>query len=323
MHLDERRHDPARWAPGVAVPVALLAAGCGDNASVASGTPRPATPVVSPSSMAPTPSASATTPTPSALPSGAPSAFPLPTASPPPLPSGTFLGRIAARPEAAIRSGPGSDMPVVGGEPAGVAELFDGWFRRGDDPPVADVQTGVLEAWSQDWFRLADGRGWIHGAQVEGFQPDAMPQAAWTPPAVRDVPIPEPGRRRIVVSVTRQHLWAFDGSRVVIDTVIGTGRPELPTLHGTYKVFYKASPFRMASDWPRSSPYWYEPAWVEYVMEFISGGYFIHDAPWRTRWGPGANLTAGSHGCVNVPTPVMAAFYRWTALGDEVVVQAS
>jgi lipoprotein-anchoring transpeptidase ErfK/SrfK len=212
-------------------------------------------------------------------------------------------------------------MPVVGQDPVGTPEVFDGWYRRGDDTPMPDFRSGVLEPWSQDWFRLAGGRGWVHSAQVAGFQPDDMRPVRWTAPPVRDVPIPEQGAHRIVVSIVRQHLWAFDGARLVVDTAIGTGRDELPTPTGTYRIFYKTSPFYMASDWPRSSPYWYEPAWVQYVMEFIAGGYFIHDAPWRTRWGPGANLVAGSHGCVNVPTSVMPDLYRWTALGDEVVVQ--
>lgn len=212
-------------------------------------------------------------------------------------------------------------MAVVGEEPFGTTDRFDGWFRRGDDPPAADYRTGALETWSQDWFRLADGRGWIHSSQVNGFQPPGMGQVAWTPPPVRDVPMPPAATHRIVVSIRRQHLWVFNGSRLIVDTVIGTGRPELPTLLGTYHVFYKTSPFHMVSPWPYGSPYWYAPVWVKDVMEFIPGGYFIHDAPWRTRWGPGANLVAGSHGCVNVPLEVMERLYAWTAIGDEVVVQ--
>jgi hypothetical protein len=212
-------------------------------------------------------------------------------------------------------------MALLGEDAAGTTELFDGWYRRGDDPPLADFQSGALESWSQDWYRLADGRGWMHSSSLRGFPPPSLPQVAWTAPPVRDVPIPAAGRHRIVISVLRQHLWAFDGPHLVLDSAIGTGRPELPTLLGTYHVFYKTSPYRMVSPWPYGSPYWYASAWVQYVMEFIEGGYFIHDAPWRTRWGPGANLAAGSHGCVNVPLPVMSALYHWTNGGDEVIVQ--
>jgi len=264
-----------------------------------------------------TPLPAATAPTPSAVPTAQPT--PIPTSTP--LPPGTFVAVVAATPAAPVRSGPGSDFAAVAQEAAGTRELFDGWYRRSDDPPVADFQSGALETWSQDWYRLAGGRGWIHSSYVRGFPPTGMAQASWTAPPVRDVPVPPQGTHRIVISIDRQHLWAFDGAQLVVDTVVGTGRPELPTLLGTYHVFYKASPFHMVSSWPYGSPYWYASEWVQDVMEFIDGGYFIHDAPWRTRWGPGANLVAGSHGCVNVPMPVMEQLYRWTNLNDEVVVQ--
>ena len=303
------------WAAAMvaaAISASALTA-CGGVSRTGQRTPAPAA-TASPTATVPAASA---TPSPSPAPA---SPSPRPTATP--LPPGTFEATVAVRPTAQIRSGPGTDMAVVGQEPAGVADLFNGWYRRGDDPPVADYRSGALESWSQDWYRLADGRGWIHSSYVHGFPPAGMAEVAWTVPPPRDVPIPPAGSHRIVISILRQHLWAFDGSRLVVDTVIGTGRPELPTLLGTYRVFYKTAPYRMVSSWPYGSPYWYAPAWVEYVMEFIDGGYFIHDAPWRTRWGPGANLAAGSHGCVNVPMPVMAELYRWTQLGDQVVVEA-
>lgn len=310
------RHRMRLWA-GAAALLALSA--CGGSPVGTGSTPTPApSPAVSPTATAPPATPSQLPPSPSATPAPA---TPRPTATP--LPPGTFQATVAVRPTAPIRSGPGTDMAVVGQEPAGTTDLFDGWFRRGDDPPVADFKSGALETWSQDWYRLAGGRGWIHSSHLQGFPPAAMAQVAWTPPPPRNVPAPPAGRHRIVISILRQHLWAFDGSTLVADTVIGTGRPELPTLVGTYHVFYKTTPYRMVSSWPYGSPYWYAPAWVDYVMEFIDDGYFIHDAPWRTRWGPGANLAAGSHGCVNVPLAVMTQLYRWTALGDEVVVQAS
>lgn len=289
----------------VLLPAVLVACGQSAPGPGLSPTPSPA-PTATP---APTPTPATPPPTPTARP------------TPTPLPPGTFQATVALLPGAPIRSGPGTDMATVGQDPAGTVELFDGWYRRGDDPPVADFKSGALETWSQDWYRLADRRGWMHSSYLAGFPPASMAQVAWTPPPVRDVPIPPAGVHRIVVSIERQHLWAFDGPQLVFDTVIGTGRPELPTLLGTYHVFYKTSPYTMISSWPYGSPYWYAPARVEYVMEFIDDGYFIHDAPWRTRWGPGANLEAGSHGCVNVPLGVMTPLYRWTRLGDEVVVQ--
>lgn len=283
------------------------------------GSDRPSAPPSSPPSMSPIPTP---TPTPSPTPPASPDASPVPTASPTPLPLGSFPATVAVRPGAVIRSGPGTDMALVGQEPFGTVDLFDGWFRRGDDPPVPDFETGALETWSQDWYHLADGRGWIHSAHVRGFEPPGMAQVVWAPPPVRDVAVPPSGTHRIIISLDRQHLWAFDGAELVHETVIGTGRPGLDTPQGKYHILSATAPFRMVSPWPYGSPYWYASVWVEHTLGFAPGGYFIHDASWRTRWGPGADVAAGSHGCVNVPQAVMAQLYGWAAIGDEVVVQA-
>jgi len=55
-------------------------------------------------------------------------------------------------------------------------------------------------------------------------------------------------------------------------------------------------------------------------MLFRSGGYFIHDAPWRSWYGPGSNYGDGTHGCVNVPYSQMSFLWGWTTIGTTVVV---
>jgi len=127
--------------------------------------------------------------------------------------------------------------------------------------------------------------------------------------------------REILVSISKQHLWAYDHRRLVVDAVVVTGRPELPTPTGTFRVFAKRSPYRFVSPWPKGSPYYYDPLWSNYAMEFADGGYFIHDAPWRTDWGPGADQRDGSHGCVNVQSGPMSTLYAWARLGDLVIVE--
>jgi hypothetical protein len=133
----------------------------------------------------------------------------------------------------------------------------------------------------------------------------------------------QPRGRKIVVSLSLQHLWAYnlDGT-LFLQTDVATGRPELPTPTGDYHIFKKQAPFQFISPWPTWSPFWYPSAWVSYAMEFIDGGYYLHDAPWRTWYGPGAEFgSTGTHGCVNVPLTPMGALYSWAQIGDEVVVQ--
>jgi len=125
----------------------------------------------------------------------------------------------------------------------------------------------------------------------------------------------------IVISLSRQLLTAFQDGSVVLTTYVATGRPALPTPPGTYQIFHKQTPYTMISPWPTSSPYWYPTSRVSMVMEFLAGGYFIHDAPWRTWYGPGSNLYNGTHGCVNVPFSSMQFLYGWAPMGTTVVVQ--
>jgi len=58
-------------------------------------------------------------------------------------------------------------------------------------------------------------------------------------------------------------------------------------------------------------------------MEFASGGYFIHDAPWEPsgEYGPGSENSSGaSHGCVHIQTPTMQWVYQWTPIGTPVII---
>ncbi|HXM53130.1 MAG TPA: L,D-transpeptidase, partial [Candidatus Binatus sp.] len=125
----------------------------------------------------------------------------------------------------------------------------------------------------------------------------------------------------IVVSLSRQVLTAYQDGAVVLTTFVATGRPQLPTPPGVYSIFHRYSPYKMISPWPYGSPWWYPPSWTSFAMEFIGGGYFIHDAPWRSWYGPGANLYNGTHGCVNVPYSSMATLWNWAPIGTTVVVQ--
>ena len=110
---------------------------------------------------------------------------------------------------------------------------------------------------------------------------------------------------------------------VVKATPVTTGRPLLRTPSGTFSIFNKQSPFEFISPWPPSSPFYYYPSWTSWVMEFASGGYFIHDAPWEPAnlYGPGSEDSSGaSHGCIHVPHDVMQWLYGWTPMGTPVII---
>jgi len=97
-----------------------------------------------------------------------PSPSPSPTSAPVPV---TFAGTITSSPGALVRFGPGPDMPAMDVDQAGRSEVFDGWLGN--------------------WLHLADGRGWVSSASVNGSPPAGDRATSWTPPA--SLPSPTAG----------------------------------------------------------------------------------------------------------------------------------
>ena len=135
--------------------------------------------------------------------------------------------------------------------------------------------------------------------------------------------------KEIVVSLSRQWLWAYQNGRLVFNSAVMTGRPALPTPTGTYHVFSKFHPTWFYSPWPPGSPYWYPPTFINYALQWRTGGFFLHDSWWHTVYGPGTNewhydprygWQWGTHGCVAMPLSSAAWLYNWAPIGTTVQV---
>jgi len=127
----------------------------------------------------------------------------------------------------------------------------------------------------------------------------------------------------IVVSVTQERLVALQDGVIVQNTLITSGRPSLPTVLGTFHIFFKSSPYHMCTppQW-RGTSLDYGCVNEQWAMEFESSGYFIHDAYWRSQFGPGTDTqSGGTHGCVNVPNGSMAWLYNWAPIGTPVITK--
>ena len=134
--------------------------------------------------------------------------------------------------------------------------------------------------------------------------------------------------KAIMVSLQEQALRAYQDGRMVLYTLVTTGRPELPTVTGHYAIYEKVTPFQFNSPWPQGSKFYYPPTWIKYWMPFYSG-YGLHDAWWRAHYGPGTNIggdgpnssePVGTHGCVNIPFQNTVWLWNWAPVGTPVVV---
>jgi lipoprotein-anchoring transpeptidase ErfK/SrfK len=133
--------------------------------------------------------------------------------------------------------------------------------------------------------------------------------------------------KALTISLKEQTIRAYSHGQQVWWSYVTTGRPGLETDPGNFKVYWKVSPWTMHSPWPKGSPYWYPDSPVSMVMWF-NGGAGMHDAPWRSVFGPGTNFrhydptgyNTGTHGCVNVPYRNMLWLWNWTPTGAPVIV---
>lgn len=135
--------------------------------------------------------------------------------------------------------------------------------------------------------------------------------------------------KMVVVSTEAQFARVYQNGQEIYNTVVTTGGPELPTDHGVFHIYEKVSPFTFQSPWPPGSPFYYPPTPVTYWMPF-DGGEGLHDAWWRSNFGPGSNLAPtnlgdgnvilGTHGCVNLPADAASFIWNWSDIGTTVIV---
>lgn len=214
-------------------------------------------------------------------------------------------------------------------------------------PPVRAL-TAILQARSDAYAAMSLARLTVTVAQRDNIDPgndtaqlDALqPQldAAGTIPAFQDLgtriaAVVAPLRAQIAkaevgigkviyISLTDQALTAYQDGIPLLKTLVTTGRPALPTPTGDFAVVRKNSPWRMVSEYPPGSIGYYPPSWVQWVLWFTNDGYGIHDAPWRSTYGPGTEQY-GSHGCVNVPAASMQQLYSWADVGTRVMIRTA
>jgi lipoprotein-anchoring transpeptidase ErfK/SrfK len=127
----------------------------------------------------------------------------------------------------------------------------------------------------------------------------------------------------IVVHLATESMFVYQDGCPILQTLVTSGRPGLRTDRGDFHIFKKSSPYKFVSPWPPGSPFWYHSAWVNWAMEIVGDGTFLHDAPWQPAgtFGPGSeNGPYASHGCIHVPTPVMSWLFGWAPIGTEVIV---
>lgn len=115
--------------------------------------------------------------------------------------------------------------------------------------------------------------------------------------------------KHIYVDLTNQRLYAYEGTTLIMNTLISSGRWN-PTPTGDFHIWVWLRATRMTGG---SGADYYDLPNVPYTMYFYneqvqkSWGYSLHGAYWHHNFGHPM-----SHGCVNMQIPDAEKIYNWT-----------
>lgn len=132
--------------------------------------------------------------------------------------------------------------------------------------------------------------------------------------------------QKIVVSISRQHMWACQDSKSIYNTPVITGMTQYDdsTPLGSYAIYAKLTDQTLKGCDP--SGCWSDPVsyWLPYQQ--ASGGTVgFHDASWRQPADFGhiaPSSGKGSHGCVEMPTAAAKWLYGWARVGTSVTIES-
>ena len=125
------------------------------------------------------------------------------------------------------------------------------------------------------------------------------------------------GKTYIEVDLARQKLWYYKDGVLQLETNVVTGNPTkgngTPT--GTDRIWSRERDRYLTGETYRSKvSYWAPINW---------SGVGLHDASWRSSFGGNIYKSGGSHGCINIPVPVMKNLFPQTFTGMPVIVYNS
>jgi LysM repeat protein len=123
---------------------------------------------------------------------------------------------------------------------------------------------------------------------------------------------------RLVVSISQQHCWLYQGEAVVGSWACSTGRRGWPTLPGTFKVQSKlASAY--GSTWNIMMPYWLGIYWAGSTENGI------HGLPWNATTGArtwdGLVGTRITYGCVMLDDAAAELVWNMAYIGMPVIIE--
>ena len=208
-------------------------------------------------------------------------------------------------------------------------------YEYGPDGVAGWVQDELSSAKTVADYQQAVEDANIFLANFQAYQANVGDSTPWNSVHQTDLQLMQQyhtlNQKVVVISLSEETMRIYNNGKLVKAFHVTTGRPEKPSLPGSWMVESKQAPTIFKSDEPVGSAYWYPDTPINYAMLYHSGGYFLHDSWWRADYGPNTQFPHydssgdsfsfdGSHGCVNISTDNAAWLYRYVDLNTHVIL---
>lgn len=230
---------------------------------------------------------------------------------------GAFLQRVQVRLNAALTSLSNSGCLAEVSVPYTPSMLLD--ERRGSWQPnyrlyygsnhwITAVEDGPD---GTPWYQITDHYGRHYYAAAEHLRP--IPDEELAPIA----PGAKLNDKWIEISIAEQMLWAYENGRLVLQTYVSSGLPQIEPVEegkfstdtptGDHHITVK-TPVRHMGDDPLTAEIGSGALpGVPWVCFFREEGYALHGTYWHSNFG-----YRMSSGCINLPNEHARWLYRWT-----------
>jgi lipoprotein-anchoring transpeptidase ErfK/SrfK len=211
-----------------------------------------------------------------------------------------------------VRSGPGTEHSVV-------ARLRTGVVLKVEPVTIADDQPETANG--RRWYKVTFNKTLAYPERVAGgwyvaVNPSSIRQFADPGDSTLEPGVKTTTKKRIVVQLSKQMLYAYDGDKLFMQEPVSTGLELTGTPLGTFRVFTKTPSRFMQGPIRGVSDQVYDLPGVPWDLYFTSGGAVIHGAYWHDNFGQ-----QWSHGCVNLPSQQAKKLYEWADLGTPVIIE--
>lgn len=221
---------------------------------------------------------------------------------------GSFLDFWERTGEAGFMGNPLTEEYTAAGSTWQVFERGQLEQAPGDEARMVPVGSILADKYGFDQSPVAQGDLPIYDEALFVAPPEPEPEIV----GVGGGYVAGGGEVWIDINLSSQYMVVYQGSTVVMETYISSGRPGFDTPTGTFFINLKNGTQDMEG--VLGGEYYNVPS-VPSVMYFTNVGHAIHGAYWHNNFG-----AVMSHGCINVPVDLAAYLYEITPTGARVEI---